>query len=202
MMPITGKTWRPIFESNLAGRIVPERDHVLIGKERTDVGRPNNAGYPIRGIVTSEFLYLCNYEPSRWPAGNPETGYLVTDGSPTKSHILQLGRADRANQFWQLNFGSRPTEELYDLQVDRDCIRNVAAQMSMEKQVIGLRQRMEKMLQAQDDPRMDGHGEVFDKYTPTNGDGFYEKFMRGETVNAGWVEPTDFEKQVLPTIDP
>jgi hypothetical protein len=72
----------------------------------------------------------------------------------------------------------------------------------MEKQVTGLRQRMEKMLQAQDDPRMDGHGEVFDKYTPTNGDGFYEKFMRGEKVNVGWVEPTDFEKQPLPTIDP
>ena len=30
----------------------PARDHVLIGKERTDVGRPHDWGYPIRGIVT------------------------------------------------------------------------------------------------------------------------------------------------------
>jgi len=58
------------------------------------------------------------------------------------------------------------------------------------------------MLQEQGDPRMVGHGEVFDNYTPTNCDGFYEKFMRGETVNAGWVEPTDFENQALPTIQP
>jgi N-sulfoglucosamine sulfohydrolase len=29
---------------------------------------------------------------------------------------------------------------------------------------------------------------------PTNGEGFYEKFMRGEKTNAGWVSPTDFEK--------
>lgn len=202
MMPVTGKSWRPILESNLSGRVVAERDHVLIGKERTDVGRPNNAGYPIRGIVTSEFLYLRNYEPSRWPAGNPETGYLDTDGSPTKSHILQLGRMDHANPFWRLNFGLRPVDELYDLQDDRDCVRNVASQPAMEQQVTLLRQRMEKTLQLQGDPRMDGHGEVFDKYTPTIGDGFYEKFLRGEKVNAGWVELTDFEKQALPTVNP
>ena len=194
MMPITGKSWRPILASHLSGRIVPERDHVLIGKERTDVGRPNNAGYPIRGIVTSEFLYLCNYEPSRWPAGNPETGYLDTDGSPTKSNILQIGRTDRANLFWRLNFGLRPDQELYDLNVDRDCIHNVASASGMEPYAIALRQRMEKMLQSQGDPRMDGRGDVFDKYSPTTGDGFYEKFMRGEAVNAGWVEPTDFEQ--------
>ena len=27
------------------------RDHVLIGRERNDFGRPNDAGYPVRGIV-------------------------------------------------------------------------------------------------------------------------------------------------------
>ena len=29
------------------------RDHVLIGKERNDIGRPGDAGYPTRGIVTA-----------------------------------------------------------------------------------------------------------------------------------------------------
>ena len=91
MQPITGRTWRPIFTSEQAGQVVAERDHVLIGKERTDVGRPHDWGYPIRGIATREFLYLRNYEPTRWPAGNPETGYLDTDGSPTKTVILEAG---------------------------------------------------------------------------------------------------------------
>jgi hypothetical protein len=126
MMPVTGKSWRPILESTHDSRIVPERDHVLIGKERTDVGRPHNWGYPIRGIVTADYLYLHNDEPTRWPAGNPETGYLDTDGSPTKSLILELGRADRTDRFWQLNFGIRPADELYDLRADRDCVRNIA----------------------------------------------------------------------------
>ena len=198
MMPITGRSWRPIWESEAAGRVVPERDHVLIGKERTDVGRPMNAGYPIRGIVTAETLYLKNYEPSRWPAGNPETGYLDTDGGPTKSLILELGREDRSNKFWQLNFGMRPAEEFYDLTVDASCVHNLAGESVHEDRIQGLRQRMESLLKGQGDPRMFGNGKVFDDYKPTNGDGFYEKFMRGEKVNAGWVTPTDFEKAPLP----
>jgi hypothetical protein len=28
--------------------------------------------------------------------------------------------------------------------------------------------------------------------------GFYEKFMRGEPVKAGWIAPTDIEKKSLP----
>jgi arylsulfatase A-like enzyme len=197
MMPITGKSWRPILESSKTGRVVPERDHVLIGKERTDVGRPNNWGYPIRGIVTAEHLYLRNYEPTRWPAGNPETGYLDTDGSPTKSFILDLGRANRADRYWQRNFGMRPPDELYDLRTDRDCVRNLAADSAHAGRVAALRLRMETMLKAQGDPRMEGLGHVFDDYKPTSGDGLYEKFMRGEKVDTGWVNPTDFEKRPI-----
>lgn len=197
MMPITGKSWRPIFESEKSGRIVPERDHVLIGKERTDVGRPNDWGYPIRGIVTATHLYLRNYEPSRWPAGNPETGYLDTDGSPTKSFILELGRQNRADKFWQLNFGPRPAEEFYDLANDSDCTRNLAADPAQESRMKSLRERMEAELRTQNDPRQSGQGRVFDEYKPTSGAGFYEQFMRGEKPKAGWVNETDFEKQPI-----
>jgi hypothetical protein len=197
MMPIIGKSWRPIFEGEKSGRIVPERDHVLIGKERTDVGRPNDWGYPIRGIVTATHLYLRNYEPSRWPAGNPETGYLDTDGSPTKSLILELGRQNRADKFWQLNFGLRPAEELYDLTTDADCLENLAADSVQQSRTKTLRERMEAALRAQSDPRQFGQGRVFDEYKPTSGAGFYEQFMRDEKPKAGWVNETDFEKQPI-----
>jgi hypothetical protein len=56
---------------------------------------------------------------------------------------------------------------------------------------------MESMLKSHGDPRMFGRGRVFDEYKPTNGDGFYEKFMRGEELNAGWVSETDFEKEPI-----
>jgi hypothetical protein len=88
---------------------------------------------------------------------------------------------------------------LYDLRTDRDCVRNMAPESAQSKHMTALRQRMETMLKAQGDPRMNGHGQVFDNYKPTNGDGLYEKFMRGEKVNTGWVNPGDFEEQPVKT---
>jgi N-sulfoglucosamine sulfohydrolase len=197
MMPITGTSLRPILESDQSGQVIATRDHVLVGKERTDVGRPKNQGYPIRGIITANHLYLHNYEPSRWPAGNPETGYLDTDGSPTKSLILDLGRIDRNDRYWQSNFGMRDTDELYDLTKDPDCARNLAANSDSLEVLQSLRSQMETTLRSQGDPRMEGTGEVFDQYPPTIGDGLYEDFMQGKKVNTGWVNETDFEKEPL-----
>lgn len=81
MQPIEGKSFLDLLTKEDSK---PQKDYVLIGKERHDVGRPNDQGYPIRGIIKGDFLYLINFETSRWPAGNPETGYMNVDGSPTK----------------------------------------------------------------------------------------------------------------------
>ncbi|MGE0607036.1 MAG: sulfatase [Pirellulales bacterium] len=197
LAPLTGTSWRPILESHRAGRVEEARDHVLIGKERTDVGRPHDWGYPIRGLLTAEYLYLRNYEASRWPAGNPETGYLDTDGSPTKSLILTLGRHDRDDKFWRLNFGMRPADELYDLTSDRDCTHNLAPDPLHAQRAAAMRQQMEAELRAQQDPRMAGQGHLFDEYKPTSGAGFYESYLRGEKPPAGWVNADDFEPRPI-----
>jgi N-sulfoglucosamine sulfohydrolase len=197
MQPITGKSWRPILESDKAGRILPERDHTLIGKERTDVGRPNDWGYPIRGIVTETHLYLRNYEPTRWPAGNPETGYTDTDAGATKSHILELGRQERSSKYWQLCFGMRSADELYDMTLDRHCVQNMAGDSVNHSTVEKLRTRMETELKDQGDPRMLGQGKVFDEYKATNGAGFYDMFRAGQKPKAGWIDPTDIEPAPL-----
>jgi hypothetical protein len=44
-----------------------------------------------------------------------------------------------------------------------------------------------------------GEGHVFDEYlyADERGRGFYGRFMRGESLDAGWVQPTDFEKEAL-----
>ncbi len=202
MMPITGQSWRPILESDQAGRVLSHRDHTLVGKERTDVGRPHDWGYPIRGIVTSSHFYLKNYEPTRWPAGNPETGYTDTDASPSKTLVLKLGRYDRSNLFWQLNFGMRPSEELFDLTQDLNCVRNIAGEAEQIQLVMQLRKRMEEELHSQGDPRMSGYGKIFDEYVPTSGAGFYDQYQRGERPKAGWIAPTDIEDGPLPNHTP
>lgn len=203
MQPITGKSWRPLLESEREGRVQPWRDHALIGKERTDVGRPYDWGYPIRGIVTDSHLFLRNYEPDRWPAGNPETGYLDTDASPTKTVLLEAGRKDRSNRYWQLNFGMRPAVEFYDLTDDPDCVENLAGDESLTPLRARLEAEMTARLEEQDDPRMFDRGHLFDEY-PVHSDrtrNFYERFQNGEldASDAGWVDPTDFEPEPLPT---
>ena len=58
---------------------------------------------------------------------------------------------------------------------------------------------MEEDLKAQADPRMLGQGEVFDRYPYADPGGlhFYERFLRGEKPESGWVSPSDFEKAPL-----
>ncbi len=202
MAPITGRSWRPLLESERGGQVEPWRDHVLVGKERTDVGRPHDWGYPIRGILRGDHLYLRNYEPGRWPAGNPETGYLDTDASPTKTAILEAGRADRADPRWRLNFGMRPAAELYDLAADPDAIENLADAPDCGDLRRRLEAELTARLQEQGDPRMFGRGRVFDEY-PIHTDrtrNFHERFLNGQLDKsaAGWVDPSDFEPGPLP----
>ena len=47
---------------------------------------------------------------------------------------------------------------------------------------------------------INGQGAMFDQYPfAQNSDaGFYERYMAGEKLPAGWVNPTDFEKGPVP----
>jgi N-sulfoglucosamine sulfohydrolase len=199
MAPSPGRSLTDIFRSEKSGQVNPARDFVLVGMERHDIGRPGDAGYPIRGIVTHSSLFLQNFEPTRWPACNPETGYLNVDASPTKSFILDAHRVSLNDIPWALAFGKRPAEELYDLGKDPDCVANLAATDAAKSQIAALKTRLHAELKAQGDPRMAGKGDLFDKYPHANKGhvGFYERFMKGEPLKANWVNPTDFEKKPL-----
>jgi hypothetical protein len=197
LAPVTGHSLGPIFASSESGRVDPQRTHVLLGRERTDVGRPHDWGYPIRGIVNETHLYLRNFEPSRWPAGNPETGYLDCDGGPAKTFILRAHRADPDDPHWALCFGLRPAEELYNLATDSDCTRNLIGNPDAVELTATLRAQLFAALRQQEDPRMLGRGAEFDAYPyaqPAQAN-FYERHARGEPVSAGWVNASDFESR-------
>lgn len=199
MAEFAGRSLGEIFRADRSGQVVPGRDFVLIGMERHDIGRPGDVGYPIRGLVKAGHLYLENFEPSRWPACNPETGYLNVDASPTKTFILEARRQKGTDPFWSLCFGKRPPAELYNLRADADCVRNLADDPALASRRAALREELHSRLRAQGDPRMFGQGEVFDRYPHANPAhaGFYERFMRGERINTGWVSKTDFEPRPL-----
>jgi arylsulfatase A-like enzyme len=197
--PSSGHSLTDIFRSGQDGQSNVERDHVLIGRERNDLGRPGDVGYPVRGIVKNGMAYLENCEPSRWPACNPETGYMDTDASPTKTFILNARREKGSDPYWELCFGMRPGQELYDLSKDSDCVKNLAqtSVVDLEK----LRTQMWVELKAAGDLRAVGRGAEYEAF-PHNDQKkrfFYDRFMKGELIDAPWVKKADFEKYPVKT---
>ncbi len=159
---MTGKSFADVLRSPGSGWIDRSRNRMVIGKERHDLGRPNDWGYPVRAIRTPEHLYVRNYEPDRWPVCNPETGYRNCDDGPTKEHILTS-----FDHYYKLCFGKRPAEELYRVDRDPDCVNNLAADPANGKILAQLRQELEDSLRKDQDPRILGNGAVFDTYKYT-----------------------------------
>lgn len=156
---MTGRSFMDILRSEKSGWIDPGRNRMLVGKERHDVGRPDDAGYPVRALRTPEFLYVRNYTPERWPVCNPETNYNNCDNSPTKTLLTS-----QFNEYYRLCFGKRPAEELYRITDDPDCVKNLTSDPTLQETKHRLASEMEVLLRKDRDPRILGNGAVFDTY--------------------------------------
>ena len=165
---MTGKSFLDVLLAEGSGRIDAARDHTLLGKERHDLGRTDgdlvSVGYPVRALRNDQYLYVKNFEPDRWPVGDPEYGFLNCDNSPTKSYLLLQQSNPEQRKFFEMSFGKRPGEELYDIKKDPDCLENLA----MNEQFADVKSKMwdqlQKELTAQQDPRILGQGRIFDFY--------------------------------------
>jgi N-sulfoglucosamine sulfohydrolase len=190
-----GKSLSDIF---IKSEKLKDRSYILLGQERHDYGRPLNQGYPVRSIIKDGFLFQINFKPDLWPAGNPETGYLNTDGSPTKTFILNQRRNGTDISYWKLCFGKHSGEELYNLNIDPECLTNLASAKSYQEVKDELKSILMNDLQTQNDPRIIGNGDVFDNYPFDNPEdwNFYERFMNKEIkkYQTNWVNPGDYEK--------
>lgn len=165
---ITGKSFLPQLLAGKSGRIDPERNHTLLGKERHDIGRTDgdqlSVGYPVRAIRNDKFLYVRNFKPNRWPVGDPEYDFLNCDASPTKTFLQSLPVSSSESDYFEMSFGKRPAEELYDMEKDPDCVHNLADDPAYRETCDKLWTQLETELKAQGDPRVLGEGDIFDYY--------------------------------------
>jgi N-sulfoglucosamine sulfohydrolase len=159
---MTGKSFLDVLKPDTSGTIDVSRNVMLIAKERHDLGRPNDAGYPVRAIRTRDYLYVRNYTPDAWPAGNPETGYRNVDDSPTKTFLIS-----GFDPYYRMSFGKRPAEEMYDMRTDKECLKNLASAPELAQVKRKLLENMEETLRGEGDPRMLGRADFFDtiRYT-------------------------------------
>ncbi len=135
----------------------------------------------MRAIRTHDFLYIRNFKPDRWPAGHAKGyaqpteivisrplgkmyGYGDVDAAPTKSYMLKYGNEPEVGRLFELAFGKRPAEELYDLRKDPDQLNNVAEKSEYARAKSKLAAALMSELKATKDPRVLGRGDVFDKY--------------------------------------
>ena len=143
---MTGKSLLPVLRDEASGQVDPTRTWVVTGRERhVGSAREGNLPYPHRALRTREFLYIRNFAPDRWPMGSPHftgradlpsfdqiehTTYAVfadMDASPTKAWVVHHFDDPAFRWIYDLSFGKRPAEELYDLAKDPDQVKNVAA---------------------------------------------------------------------------
>jgi arylsulfatase A-like enzyme len=178
MAAITGRSLTEIFKSDKSGRVIAQPDHVFLAKERNDVGRPNDEGYPVRGIVKDGMLYLHNFETNRWPGGQVETGYEDTDDGPTKTAVLGTEKTPALKHFFDASFGRLPSDQLFDLHRDPNCMTNLTATSSFA----ALQKQLFDELKQQGDPRMLGNGRIYDEYPYGNAANrnFHDQVLRGE----------------------
>lgn len=178
---MTGRSLVPLLKDDRSGRIDPRRDAVFIGRERHVANaRDGFLPYPQRAIRTDDHLYIINFRPERWPLGepyrlagdHPPTPQEITnrtrvtlpdeDAGPTKAWLVGQRHHPTWQPLFELAYGRRPAEELYDLKVDPHQVQNVAEEPRYQPVREALRTRLLNELRQTGDPRLIDDGDFFE----------------------------------------
>ena len=155
---MTAKSLVPILASDRSGTVDSERSFIVTGRERHAFVRKGGPGYPGRALRTREFLYIRNYAPDLWPAGDPPLygdvdAHMLHYPSPTKMFLLQRPDDPEFGSLFELAFSKRPGEELYDLAADPHQMSNVAEEAEYAEVKAELASQLVDYLERTGDPR-------------------------------------------------
>ena len=170
---MTGKSLIPILTGKEPS--TSEGEAVFTGRERHFItARKGNLPYPQRAIRTKDHLFIINFEPDRWPAGDPrnitkaqipsqeilenDTGITLPDedAGPTKAWMVQHREDYSWKDYYDRAYGKRPIYELYDLKTDPDQIQNLAGKPESKEIENALKERLMAELIRTSDPRVTG----------------------------------------------
>jgi N-sulfoglucosamine sulfohydrolase len=155
---MTGRSILGALRSGRSGKIDATRTEVTAGRERHSHARRDNLGSPSRALRTERYLYIRNFAPELWPAGDPPFFADIDDG-PSKTVVVA-----RKDEYHDFSLGKRPADELFDVEKDPACLHNLAGDPMYRKTLEDHRRRLEAILRAEGDPRILGTGSIFDSY--------------------------------------
>ena len=170
---MTGRSLVQVLKSEQSGLVDPSRTWVVTGRERhVAAARDDYLPYPQRAIRVKDFLYIINFHPERWPLGNPYNlggdnvptveqltedtmvTFMDMDASPTKAWLVGQRNNPQWKWHFDLAFGLRPREELYDLGSDPHEVTNLAADPKYAKVREELNAKLMAELRRSNDPRV------------------------------------------------
>ncbi len=198
---MSGRSLLDVLESNQAGLVDESRTAIIAGRERHGSARYRNHGYPQRVIRTHDYLYVRNYEPDSWPAGQPQDynfdgtlgemhqAYFDIDASPSKSLLMDRRHGAEIKPFFQLATAKRPVQELYDIRSDPACVKNLAENSQHANVTHELRKRLDALLSETGDARLTGAPDTFRTY---------KRVVRGHR----FPDPNDPDPQPIEAIKP
>lgn len=166
---MTGRALQPLLRS---GAKRPGRDYILTGMER-HMGARGGAhpmGYPMRAVRQGNWLYIRNFKPERWPAGDPAckpfttkqeqsfsyAGFADIDAGLTKALLIDKQNDPAIKPFFELSLGKRPAQELYDLATDPYQLHNLAADPKHAAKLHAMDTLLTTGLKKSGDPRLRG----------------------------------------------
>ena len=177
-----GRSLLNVLRSDRSGQVDPARTWVITGRERhVESAREGFVGYPMRALRTADFVYIRNFRPERMPMGDAKTafdpkvlagnalteetriGFADMDSSPTKEWLVRHRDDPQWKRHFEIAFGRRPAEELYDLRKDPDQVNNVAADPAYAKARTEMAETLMKRLTEAGDPRVTGDGLTFER---------------------------------------
>lgn len=191
MMPISGKSLGGILRSKKSGTVDVTRKFIFAGRERHSSSRWYNLGYPQRIIRSSQYLFIWNIKPDRWPAGDPQaidpgsdSGELLpmygidvkgihhsdwaftdVDASPSKSFLIENHKNEKIARFFSLAYNKRPEYELYDIKRDPSCLENLSGKAGYSAIENEMKEVLIRELTESGDPRIAGPDkEIFETY--------------------------------------
>jgi arylsulfatase A-like enzyme len=146
------------------------RQEIFTERERHAFVRPNGLGYPCRAVRTRRHLYIRNFTPDRWPAGNPDMEhasqgrYGDIDAGPSKKYLIDHKDDPKLTPLFTAAAAKRPPEELYDVITDPTQLKNLAEDPAQFQAKRDLKEKLDTWMAATADPRStDPATDYFDK---------------------------------------
>ncbi len=160
---IEGKSFLELMLNPNSKNKEPFRESLYYGRERATSARPNNFGYPVRTIRTTQYQLVWNMKPERYPTGN-RFNESEAAAAVQKEIIKLKDNNAQSMKMYEDALGLRSEFELHDMNNDPYGLINLAEDQEYKEIFDSLFGKLKEQLIKNGDPRLHGKGDIWESY--------------------------------------